>query len=134
MSTLRELADGQKTIGALRYRLTAEAGYALVVYEGAPATLTEVDLWERDIDAFLRASRLSRVVWDSRPGSPLSREVRAHVWAWLERAEIIKVSAIVVTSELLRVSGNMSSVSRGLRLRSFHDLESAVAWVLKQPG
>jgi hypothetical protein len=133
VSTLKELADGQKTIGALRYRLTGEAGYALVVYEGAPATLTEVDLWQRDIDTFLRASHLARVVWDSRPGATISREVRAHMWAWLERAEVVKASAIVVNSELLRISGNMSSVSRGLRLRSFHDFESAVAWVLKQP-
>lgn len=133
MSTLKELVDGQKVVGALRYRMTAEAGYVLVVYEGAPATIAEADVWQRDVDSFLRATNLTRVIWDSRPGSPLSREVRAHIWAWLERAEVVKASAIVVNSELLRVSGNMSSVSRGLRLRSFHDFQDAAVWLLRQP-
>lgn len=132
MRAPQELAGGQKTIGQLRYRLRAEASYAVVTYEGSPDTITVADAWQRDIDAFLRASQLSRVVWDSRAADPLIPAVRAHIWAWLTRAEVVKASAIIVKSELLRVSGNMSSVGGHLRLRSFHTFENAVEWLLQQ--
>ncbi|MCU0683408.1 MAG: hypothetical protein MUF34_14405 [Polyangiaceae bacterium] len=132
MSPPQENADGLKTIGSLRYSLRAEPGYALLVYEGAPATITAADVWQRDIDAFLRACHLTRVLWDSRNADPLPPPVRAHTWAWLTRAEVVKVSAIVVRSELLRISGNMSSVGGQLRLRSFHELGEAVEWLLRQ--
>jgi hypothetical protein len=132
LSPPQETADGRKTIGSLRYSLRAKPGYASLVYEGTPATISAADVWQRDIEAFLRASRLTHLLCDSRNADPLPPPVRGHIWAWLTRAEVVKVSAIVVTSELLRISGNMSSVGRQLRLRSFHELDEAVAWLLRQ--
>jgi hypothetical protein len=134
MGPPNELAEGRKIVGKLRYGFWAKAGYALIAPEGVAETIAVTDVFHRDVEAFLRHSGLTRVVWDSRRVEPPPPAVRVHRWAWFERTELIKAAAIVVNSELLRVSGNMHSLSRQLPLRSFNDLDEAVRWLLRQPA
>lgn len=129
-----ELAEGQKVVGKLRYGFWAKAGYGLIVAEGVAETVPVTTAFHRDIEIFLRSSGLTRVVWDSRRIEPPPPAVRAYNWAWFEHTDLINAAAIVVNSELLRVSGNMRSLSRHLRLRSFNDSDEAVRWLLQQPA
>jgi hypothetical protein len=134
MGLLDEPAEGQKVVGKLRYGFWAKAGYGLIVAEGVAETVAITNAFHRDVEAFLRSSGLTRVVWDSRRIEPPPPAVRAYNWSWFERTELVKAAAIVVNSELIRVSGNMRSLSRQLRLRSFNDPDEAVRWLLQQPA
>jgi hypothetical protein len=132
MGLLGEPSEGRKVVGKLRYGLWAKTGYGLIVAEGVAETIAVADTFHHDVEAFLRSAGLTRVVWDSRRLDHPPPAVRTHSWSWFENTKLIKAMALVVNSELLRVSGNMRSLSRHLKLRSFNDPDEAVLWLLRQ--
>lgn len=124
-----QLANAPFRIGALRYDLQPGPGYLRIEFAGDVDSIATADAWIEHIEAALRDHDLSKVLWDSRPANQLPTDVRAHIWAWLERGEIVKASAILVHSELLRVSANLSGMGTKLVLKSFGQPDEAIGWL-----
>ncbi|MFK7987929.1 MAG: hypothetical protein AB8I08_18060 [Sandaracinaceae bacterium] len=118
--------------GDMRFWLDPRPEYLYVRWAGCVSTVATADVWLAAIDAALRKSGLFRVLWEARPAQVHPPEVRDHIWAWLERAEYLAVSSVMVNSEMLRVSVNLSRVASGVRLRAFDNRESAEGWLLRQ--
>lgn len=137
--TIDEMIDGgppagiaEQRIGQLRYWLRPDVGYLYVRYAGQVGDLATADAWLAELDRCLRQYGLARVVWESRPAQGHPPDVRTRIWDWLRQAEVVSVSAIVVHSEMLRLSANLSTVGSGLRLRAFDSPEAAAQWVVAQ--
>jgi len=123
------LARAEHHIGELRYDMQPGPGYLRIEYAGEVDSIATADAWIEHIEATLREHGLEKVLWDSRPAMQLPTEVRAHIWAWLERREVVKVSAILVHSELLRVSANLSGMGTKLVLKAFGEPDVAIGWL-----
>lgn len=121
-----------RDLGPLQY--TAERGpdFLLVHYRGRVATLEVADQWLSEIDQLLVDFALSRVLWDSRDADPHPPVVRERIWTWLQEARVLKASSIVVNSEMLQTSANLSAVGGHLRIRSFQSRDAAADWLRKQ--
>jgi hypothetical protein len=104
-------------------------GYVLVVNH----RVTDVERASavcRAIDAALTDHGLRRVLLDTRRTESSDEPVRAAMWAWVKTGRNHDRCAIVVESELKRVSGNMTARALGVQLRSFSDLAEAEAWLV----
>ena len=119
----------ERRLGPLIYRVVPRAGYLVVYYTGRVATVEIADQWFEDLESELRRASVEQIMWDSRTADPHPAEVRARIWEWLEAANVLKRSAILVESEMLRVSANLSAVGGRIRLRSFHLFQEAEAWL-----
>ncbi len=126
-----ELVAGEPFVelGPLRYRCIARPSYLLVCYEGVVGDVAVAEEWLQALDEALSKHDLSQILWDSRPASPHPPVVRERIWAWLEEAKVLKCSAILVQSEMLRLSGNMSAVGGKLDLRAFGNFCDAEQWL-----
>ncbi len=122
----------EERIGTLRFTATPEHDHVRVWYGGQVSTIAIAEAWLARVDALLQASGLSRVLWESRDADGHPPDVRDHIWDWLCAARYVKASAIVVNSELLRTSANLSSHS-GLRIRAFNAESDALSWLRRQP-
>lgn len=109
--------------------LLGDATYPLLWYSGQVASLDIAQTWFDDLDQELAAACLEQVLWDSRPADGHPPAVRDAIWNWLEHGKVLKRSAILVESEMLRVSANLSAVGGRLCLRAFYSLEDAEAWL-----
>ncbi len=121
--------EPEHRIGELVYR-TARREWGLVVrYTGRVGDIDTAERWFEAIEEELLAGGFSQVLWDSRDAETLPPDARDRIWAWLEEARVLQRSAILVRSEMLRLSANLSSVGGRLKLRAFHDLGEAEAWL-----
>lgn len=124
------LGDAQLlTIGPLQYRAAVKDAYLLVQYSGKVATCEVADEWLAALDDLLLRHDVDTVLWDSRPADPHPSSVRSRIWTWLEAARVLKRSAIIVESEMLRLSANLSSTGRTLKLRAFVSFDDAHRWL-----
>lgn len=95
-------------------------------------TSDEVDRLLVKVEAALGRAGYERVLFDFRGIKDRHPEqVREAMWTWAARHPGFAI-AIVVDSEMARVSTNMTALSRRVRLRSFMDETEARAW-LKEP-
>ena len=117
------------TIGPLQYRAVVNDTYLLVQYSGMVATVEVADEWLATLDGLLRRHGVDTILWDSRPADPHPSSVRSRIWTWLEAAQVLKCSAIIVESEMLRLSANLSSTGRTLKLRAFVSFDAAHLWL-----
>jgi hypothetical protein len=83
----------------------------------------------RSVDALLQKHELRAVIFDSRHTDGPSGEARTMWWNWLERGEFHDRVAVVANSEMVRVSGNLTALSKKVAFRSFETMEDAAAWV-----
>ncbi|MCH2108173.1 MAG: hypothetical protein MK135_02505 [Polyangiaceae bacterium] len=88
----------------------------------------------RAMDEALKTSRLRAVLFDTRCTEMPPRDANAYIWEWTRRGVHHDVAAIVVKSELLKVSGNMTAISKGVQLRSFHELNDAELFIRRKLG
>lgn len=121
-----------RSAGELRFWLQPRPDYLYVRWAGRVADLSTAKLWLAEIDAALREAELFRVLWEARPARVHPPNVRDHIWEWLARAEYLAVSSVIVNSEMLRVSVNLSRVASGVRLRAFDSIDAAEGWLKKQ--
>lgn len=119
----------ERQIEALRYWVEPQSGFALVRYSGQVDSVETATQWCTDLEIFLGAHTLERVLWDSRPAEPLLPEVRACIWKWLESGRVLRRSAILANSELIRLSANLSSFGGNVKVRAFGELEEATVWL-----
>lgn len=108
---------------------TVEGSYVLV--NEKPERLSVEDVRGRlaTVDGLLRRHGLRTVIFDSRRTEGACKEARAIWWAWLERGECHDRVAVVADSEMVRVSGNLTALSKKVSFRSFETMDDAVAWV-----
>lgn len=139
VENIDELADGgppsgveMRTLGEMRFWLQPRADYLYVRWAGQVEDLDTANAWLAEISNALRANALFRILWEARPARVHGPEVRERLWEWMGQAEIVKVSSVVVNSELLRVSVNLSRVASGVRLRAFETVEDAETWLKRQ--
>lgn len=116
-------------IGRLRYFFRVRDGFLQIRYFGEVDSVETAAKWLEHIEQTLREHGRSRVLWDSRPALPLPNDVRTHIWEWFGSSEVLRASAIVVESELLRISANLSVTGSTLVLRAFGDEDEATAWL-----
>ncbi len=117
------------SLGKLRYDAQPGPGYLRVEFEGEIDSVELADDWLEHIEDVLSEHGLARILWDSRPAMPFPSDVRAHFWAWLESSSLVRASAVLMHSEMLRVSANLSAVSRKLVLKAFTEPDVAIAWL-----
>lgn len=139
VENIDELADGgppsdvqMQSLGEMRFWLQPRADYLYVRWAGQVADIGTAELWLAKVDDALREHDLFRILWEARPARVHPSDVRTHIWEWLGRAEFAAVSSVVVNSELLRVSVNLSRVASGVRLRAFETVEAAETWLSRQ--
>ena len=117
-------------IGDLVYTMKPCRGYVLVCYQGQPNDAASAGWWMDHVEAFLRARKRDRVLWDSRGAGVNPPEARDAIWARLRDSDVLKCSAILVESQMLRTRTNIGSLSRKREIiRSFHDLDEAIEWL-----
>lgn len=115
------------------FGITIQERYVLVEVKEVP-DLRVAQLFCRAIDQALTRSRLRAVIFDSRVTSSPSQEVNRAIWAWCRAGKHHDVIAIVVSSELLKVSGNMTALSEGVRSRSVGTVHEAAAFIARVQG
>lgn len=81
------------------------------------------------IDKALTDNGFTRVLFDTRELTAPSDEINELYWKWVQAAANHDRIALVVRSEMKRVEGNMNALSRGAKLRSFHDEDAAKKWL-----
>ncbi len=118
-------------LGRLRYHAIPRLGYLLIRYAGQVESVKIAERWFQHIDGTLERNMLTRVLWDSRPAAGHPPAVRARIWEWLEEARVLQRSAILVESEMLRLSANLSGLSGSLSLKAFRDFDQAEQWLLR---
>ncbi|MEM9069137.1 MAG: hypothetical protein AAGE52_11555 [Myxococcota bacterium] len=117
----------------LRYQVLPRNYGLLVRYEGRVSDIATAEEWFHALDTELTGRRVSQILWDSRPAKAHPPEVRKRIWEWLEEARVLKRSAILVDSEMLRLSANLSAVGGKVRIRAFHDFAEAEGWLRADP-
>ena len=108
--------------------VSVQDGYVLAENE-TPETGEHAARILAEIDARLAETGLQAVMLDSTRVSGQSDEVREVLWAWIQAARLHRKVAILVKSEMIRVQGNMTALSKGARLKSFNSKADAEAWL-----
>jgi hypothetical protein len=118
------LLDGDLTISPMD-------GYLRIWHRRPARTREELRLILSTIDGELGAHGLTRLVFDSRESKYEAGDVQQDMWAWLTGHRELTRVATLVQSELLATSVNMTGLSKGVKIKAFHDEPTAVAWVLR---
>lgn len=108
---------------------TAEDGFVLVDEQCRTLTLDVVQARLATVDALLQQHGLRAVVFDSRNTDGPQGEARTLWWSWLERGEFHERVAVVADSDMVRVAGNLTALSKKVAFRSFDSMDAAVAWI-----
>ncbi len=82
-----------------------------------------------EADRLLQQHGVRGVLFDTRGVLPPTEDARRLWWAWAEAGVHHDAVALLVESELTRISGNMTAMSRGAKVRSFHVWADAEAWL-----
>jgi hypothetical protein len=107
--------------------VTVADGYVLLSHSELPS-IAVAEVLQRAIEGALEESGHRALLIDTRSMPSPPEDARESMWTWTKQHPEIAI-AIVVHSELKRVTANMTAVSRNVRLRSFHDLGEAVSWL-----
>lgn len=111
--------------------IEAHDDHLLVVQEGALASVPEAEALQERIEAHLDAHGLAsgcrRVVFDNRKTTAHADEVRESMFQWATRT--FDRVALLLESDMVGVRANMDALSRGAKLRAFHSLPEAIAWL-----
>ncbi|MEM9190381.1 MAG: hypothetical protein AAGF12_14445 [Myxococcota bacterium] len=128
---VEELVRGvaARKLPPLVYQVLPRPRYLLVRYSGRVETGEIARSWFRQLESLLLDHSVDQILWDSRPAKPHPAEVRTMIWDWLEGGRVLKRSAILVESEMLRLSANLSAVGGTLRLQAFHRFDEAERWL-----
>lgn len=87
------------------------------------------------VDQALQDHELRAVIIDSREVEDPGPEVNAFFTSWVDALTHHDCVAVLVRSDLKRIASNMRALSVGVKMRSFHDRDEAVAWLRKPvPG
>ena len=104
-------------------------GFLRVWHRRAARDVPELEAVLAAIDTALESNSLTRLMFDSRESEYQGGEVQTRMWDWLQSHPVLTHVATLVKSELLATSVNMTGVSKGLRIKAFHDLNSAADWL-----
>ena len=105
-------------------------GYVFVCNDAVPNQLRARKILLA-VDKVLEASGVRAVMFDTREMEPPSEEVNTLLRAWVDRCTYHDKVALLVKSDLKRIASNMRALSVGVKMRSFHDLAEAEAWLRK---
>lgn len=121
-----KLGDGSLT----RYRtdVRLENEYVLLKHSDLPSVAV-AEVLQRAIEQLLKKSGFAALLVDTTEMEAPPADARDAMWAWCEARPHIRV-AILVQSELKRITANMDAVSRRVNIRSFHDRDDAVRWLM----
>ncbi len=104
-------------------------GY-LRVWHRRPATdLAELHTVLSAIDEDLAREQLACVLFDSRESKYQAGEVQTEMWRWLTEHKMLRKVATVVESEMLAASVTMTGLSKGVKIKAFHDEATAATWL-----
>jgi hypothetical protein len=118
------LLDGDLTI-------TPMGGYLRIWHRRPARTRDELHQILSTIDRELASRKMTRLVFDSRESKYEAGDVQTDMWAWLTGHRELTRVATLVESELLATSVNMTGLSKGVKIKAFHDETAAVTWVLR---
>ena len=83
------------------------------------------------VDDALRKSGHRGVLFDTRDMAAPSESVNAILRWWVDAGRLHDKVALLVKSDLKRIASNMRALSVGVKMRSFHELGEAEAWLRK---
>ena len=111
-----------------------EDGYVFVRNESVPNPARAREVLGA-VDQALEAGGVRAVMFDTRDMEAPPEEVNAILRAWVDLCLNHDKVALLVRSDLKRIASNMRALSVGVKMRSFHDRDEAVAWLRKPvPG
>lgn len=119
-------------IETLTFQRAPHSDCLVVRYEGQVSTVNIAGRWLEDLDGALSKTGLDQILWDSRAAKGHPPEVRDRIWEWLEQARVLKRSAILVQSEMLRLSANLGSIGGKPVVRAFREFHDAIAWLKRK--
>lgn len=122
-------SESIREIGLLRYQRASLRDYLLLRYWGSVADAATADAWLADLEQALAQSGLSQILWDSTKAEPHSKDVRARILQWAKTTAALRRSAIVVQSDMLRLSANLSGLDQSVTVRGFATIAEADAWL-----
>ena len=105
-------------------------GYVLVCNESVPNVLRARKIL-LTIDRALEISKQRSVMFDTRDMASPTEAVNTLLRAWVDKCRFHDKVALLVKSDLKRIASNMRALSVGVKMRSFHDLGEAEAWLRK---
>lgn len=108
-------------------------GVLVVERSGELGTVEDAIAVQETIETTAQRTGARKLVLDNRRTDPSSAPAVALMRQWLRMADFDAV-ALVLESELLRVSVNMDSVGHGRRIRAFGSVEDAVGWAAEEDG
>lgn len=100
---------------------------------GGLATMEDAIAVQETIEGMAQRFGARKLVLDNRRTDPSSAAAVTVMRKWLRAADFDAV-ALVLESELLRVSVNMDSVGTGRRIRAFGTVDDAVEWADEEDG
>jgi hypothetical protein len=101
--------------------------HLIVVQEGALESVPQAEALQQRVESRCQEVGCRRVVFDNRKTTAHPDDVRAAMFDWAT-THFEKV-ALLLESDMIGVRANMEALSRGAKLRAFHDLAEAVAWL-----
>lgn len=103
-------------------------GYVLVCNESVPDQARGRKVLAA-VDLALERSGYRAVLFDTRDMPPPPEEVNEILRAWVDRCKYHDKVALLVRSDLKLIASNMRAIAAKVKLRSFHDLAEAEAWL-----
>ncbi len=110
-------------------RVETHADHLFVWHRRAAKDVAELELVLTAIDEALEGRDLRAVVFDSRESAYQGGEVQQRMWAWIESHPRLRKIATLVESERLATSVNMTGLSKGVKIKAFHQLSDARTWL-----
>ena len=104
-----------------------QGDHLVVVQEGALKSVTEAEALQERVESQCQAAGCRRIVFDNRKTTAHTDDVRTAMFEWASTT--FDRVALLLESEMMGVRANMEALSRGAKLRAFHDLAEAVAWL-----
>jgi hypothetical protein len=103
-------------------------GYVLVCNESVPDKLRARKILAA-VDQALKQAGLRAVMFDTRDMPAPTEEVNEVLRHWVDACRLHDKVALLVKSDLKRIASNMRALSVKVKLRSFHDIGEAEAWL-----
>lgn len=103
-------------------------GYVLVCNESVPDRRRAREILA-NVDLALERSGLRSVLFDTRDMPAPPEEVNQILRHWTDGCHFHDKVALLVKSDLKLVASNMRALSAKVKMRSFHELEEAEAWL-----
>ncbi|WP_146156242.1 STAS/SEC14 domain-containing protein [Enhygromyxa salina] len=105
-------------------------GYVFVCNESVPDELRARTILAA-VDDALAQSGSRGVLFDTRDMPAPTEAVNTILRTWVDAGRLHDKVALLVRSDLKRIASNMRAISVGVKMRSFHELAEAEAWLLE---